>query len=69
VLAASNRVDVLCGQEYQEQRFTDYKEGNKTLIRLIEFLEKFVPANKHLIEDHQRKLKLGKKTRRWKMSQ
>lgn len=36
--------------------------------RLIIFLSKFVPANQELIEDHKRKIKLGKHTRRFKVT-
>lgn len=35
---------------------------------MIVFLEKFVPANEDLISDHERKIKAGKRTRRFKPS-
>ena len=42
-----------------------YRNGAIMLERLIIFLEKFVPANLELIEDHRLKKKKGKRTRRW----
>ena len=41
-----------------------YKEGTLAFTRLLDWLERFVEANKKLIADHEDKVKKGKKTRR-----
>ena len=43
------------------------EEGRK-FNRFCEFLEKYVPANLELIEDHTLKKTAGKKTSRWQIS-
>lgn len=55
-------------KEYTSIPYKLYREGDKKFLRLIEFLEKFVPANEILIRDHKQKLENGKKTRRIKIS-
>jgi hypothetical protein len=54
--------------EYRPLSYKDHLDGCKKFLRLAEFVEKFVPANKLLVKDHKDKLARGKKTQRWKVS-
>jgi hypothetical protein len=54
--------------EHSKIDHTPYRNGATMLERLIVFLEKFVPANLELIADHKKKKKMGKRTRRWKVT-
>jgi len=51
-------------EDYLKLPQHQHKEGTHALQRLIDFLDRFVQANQELIRDHEKKLRLGKKTRR-----
>ena len=51
--------------EFKTSPYSHYKDGCRAFMRIIDFLERFVPANQHLIQDHQNKLQAKKKTRRY----
>ena len=57
----------MLGEEHAMVASPQYKEGNMSFWRLIDFLKRFVAANQALIKDHQQKLKAKKKTRRYKL--
>ena len=52
-------------EEYKTTPYSHYKDGCRSFMRIVDFLERFVPANQHLIMDHQSKLQAKKKTRRY----
>ena len=58
----------MLGSDHVKIEHTPYRNGAIMLERLIVFLEKFVPANLELIQDHKLKKKKGKRTRRWQVT-
>ena len=55
-------------QDYQPVQYKELLDGSNRIKRMAEFVEKFVPANRILIEDHKSKCKRGKRTSRFKIS-
>ena len=60
--------DYYAQPDYMELTFNQYKDASSQMERIVVLLSMFVPANSQLIEDHKNKSKIGKRTRRFKIT-